>query len=109
MGIAFLTANYFFTKEIKRKTINETVASGVVMISLIGGIAGSKLFSLLENWHSFIEDPIGEIFSPAGLTFYGGLIVASLSILIYLKIKKGFIFKDCRFCSPFLNNWLWNR
>ncbi len=102
MGIAFLTANYFFTKEIKRKTINETVASGVVMISLIGGIAGSKLFSLLENWHSFIEDPIGEIFSPAGLTFYGGLIVASLSILIYLKIKKVSFLKIADSAAPSL-------
>ena len=44
------------------------------MISAISGIIGAKIFANLENWESFINDPIGQLFSFSGLTFYGGLI-----------------------------------
>ncbi len=88
MGIAFLVANYLFVKEMRRRGISEEIAGTVTLIALIGGVAGAKLFSLLENWRQFMADPMGEIFSAAGLTFYGGLIVAIVSIFIYLRTKK---------------------
>lgn len=88
MGIAFLVANYFFVKEMQRRSISENVAGTVTLIALIGGVVGAKLFSLLENWDQFSAHPFREIFSAAGLTFYGGLIVATLSIFAYIRRKK---------------------
>ncbi len=88
MGIAFLVANYLFVKEMRRRGISEETAGTVTLIALIGGVAGAKLFSLLENWRQFIADPMGEIFSAAGLTFYGGLLVAIAAIFVYLRGKK---------------------
>jgi phosphatidylglycerol---prolipoprotein diacylglyceryl transferase len=88
MGIAFIVANYLFTKEIRRKGLPDELAGTVTLIALIGGVAGSKLFSLLENWDRLLADPMGEIFSAAGLTFYGGLILATLSIYLYVRSKK---------------------
>lgn len=102
MGLAFLSANFFFTKEMKRKGISENIASGVVMLAIICGVAGSKLFSLIENWSAFVEDPLGEIFSPSGLTFFGGLILATLSILVFLKIKKISFLKTADAAAPSL-------
>jgi phosphatidylglycerol:prolipoprotein diacylglycerol transferase len=60
----------------------------IVIFALIFGIIGAKLFDNLENWDRFIQNPIGNLLSPSGLTFYGGLICASIAILIYAK-KKG--------------------
>jgi len=93
MGIAFLVANYFFVREMRRRQIpNPDDTTGTVtLIALVGGVIGSKLFSLLENWNEFIQNPLGEIFSAAGLTFYGGLIVATLSIYFYVR-RKGIPF-----------------
>jgi phosphatidylglycerol:prolipoprotein diacylglycerol transferase len=88
MGIAFIVANYLFTREIRRKRLPDEMAGTVTLIALIGGVAGSKLFSLLENWDRLMADPVGEIFSASGLTFYGGLIVAALSIYLYVRSKK---------------------
>ncbi|MEO6722525.1 MAG: prolipoprotein diacylglyceryl transferase family protein, partial [Ferruginibacter sp.] len=59
----------------------------IVIISLVFGIIGAKLFDNLENWDEFIQDPIGRIFSAGGLTFYGGLIAAGIAICVY-AIKK---------------------
>lgn len=60
----------------------------IVIISLISGILGAKIFDNLENWDSFIQHPIESIFSAGGLTFYGGLILAGISICVYAA-KKG--------------------
>lgn len=60
----------------------------IVIIALIFGILGAKIFDNLENWDDFIQHPIDRIFSAGGLTFYGGLIAAGVAICIY-AVKKG--------------------
>lgn len=54
-----------------------------IMIAAAAGIAGAKVFDILENFSSFLADPIGMLFSFQGLTFYGGLIVAALTLIWY--------------------------
>ena len=60
----------------------------IIVLALIFGILGAKLFDNLENWDRFIKNPIANLFSPSGLTFYGGLICAAIAIAVYL-VKKG--------------------
>ena len=60
----------------------------IVIIALVFGILGAKLFDNLENWDDFIQHPIERIFSAGGLTFYGGLIMAGIAICVF-AIKKG--------------------
>lgn len=60
----------------------------MTMIAFIGGFVGAKIFHNLENFSSFLRDPIGSIFSLGGLTFYGGLIVAGVAMLIYAKLVR---------------------
>jgi phosphatidylglycerol:prolipoprotein diacylglycerol transferase len=88
MAIAFLVANWFFSKELHRRHIDPAMAGQITIIALIGGVAGSKLFSIFENWSEFMADPRGQLFSPAGLTFYGGFIVAMLWIYVYVNRKR---------------------
>jgi len=59
----------------------------ITIIAAAMGVAGSKLFHILENLGRFAEDPLGMIFSTGGLTFYGGLICAGLSIAWYAHGK----------------------
>jgi phosphatidylglycerol---prolipoprotein diacylglyceryl transferase len=60
----------------------------IIILGLIFGILGAKLFDNLENWNEFIQDPIGRLFSASGLTFYGGLILATIAICWYAS-KRG--------------------
>ncbi|MEI7470936.1 MAG: prolipoprotein diacylglyceryl transferase family protein [Chitinophagaceae bacterium] len=60
----------------------------IVIIALIFGILGAKLFDAFENWSSFIADPVGTLFSASGLTFYGGLIMAAVAVCWYAH-KRG--------------------
>ena len=63
----------------------------ITIIAAVGGLVGAKIFDNLENWDRFIQDPIGNLFSSSGLTFYGGLIVATLSLWYYFH-KRGIKF-----------------
>jgi prolipoprotein diacylglyceryltransferase len=55
----------------------------MVFMAAIFGIIGAKVFDQLENWHAFVMDPWGSLFSFSGLTFYGGLIFAAVTIIWY--------------------------
>ena len=87
VALAFIIANYLFTKELHRKNfINaDALSSTITLLGLIGGIFGAKTFHLFENPQHFIADPLGALFSGEGLTFFGGLIVAIGMIAIYLR------------------------
>ncbi|RVU02612.1 diacylglyceryl transferase [Mucilaginibacter limnophilus] len=52
------------------------------------GFIGAKLFHLLENWNMFIDDPVRELFSANGFTYYGGLTFGALSYL-YIGFNRG--------------------
>lgn len=59
----------------------------ITMIALVFGLVGAKIFDTFENWDSFIKNP-ASIFSPSGLTFYGGLICAGVALWWYTKKHK---------------------
>jgi len=91
LAIGFITASYIMSMEFKRKKLDPNLSGNVTLLALVGGIAGAKLLFILENWSEFVLDPSGMVFSPAGLTFYGGFIVATVVIYAYLR-KKGISF-----------------
>jgi len=82
VGIAFIVGSYILTLEFKRKGIHPDLASEVTLLALIFGIIGSKLFHLFDEWDAFLQDPIGEAFSPGGLVWYGGFLVALIAVYI---------------------------
>ncbi len=88
LGIAFITSSWLLTKEIERKKLNPSFATEITILSIVFGIIGAKLFHLFENFDAFLNDPVGMAFSPGGLTFFGGLIVAVVSVWIYARRKK---------------------
>ena len=60
----------------------------ITIIALVAGLVGAKIFDIFENWNGFLQHPSEYLFSPSGLTFYGGLICAALGIWWYAKKHK---------------------
>jgi phosphatidylglycerol:prolipoprotein diacylglycerol transferase len=85
MALGFLTANYILGLELKRRKLSPAIGNNVILIGLVMGVIGSKVLFLIENWGDFIANPAREGFSPSGLTWYGGFILAALSIYIYSR------------------------
>lgn len=77
-------------KKVKRKGLvypHERVST-ILMIAAIGGLAGAKIFNAFETWDYFIQDPIESLFSRSGLTFYGGLITATILLFFFARKYK---------------------
>lgn len=60
----------------------------IVLKAALWGFLGAKIFHNLENLEEFSKDPIGSLISFSGLTFFGGLILATIAIIYYLKKEK---------------------
>lgn len=58
--------------------------SEMTVMAAIGGIVGAKLFDLLDNWESFLEDPIGSLTSGGGLAFFGGLVLGFVMVVWFM-------------------------
>ncbi len=74
----------------REKTV-QTSPSALVwtMMLLAGGfgVAGSKLFHIIDYWDQFVRNPAAMIFSGSGLTIYGGIICAGIAIALYARNK----------------------
>lgn len=57
----------------------------ITIYALVFGLVGAKMFDIFENWSDFVKRPSDYLLSPAGLTFYGGLICAGVAIALYAK------------------------
>ena len=78
--VAFYTCFFLLQKEIRRIGKDVKLASDIVFIAAVGGIVGSKIYYLIENFGRVIDDPIGMIFSGSGLVFLGGLMGGTLGV-----------------------------
>jgi len=62
----------------------------ITMVAAVSGIIGARLFSIIEseeNIRAFIRDPLDQLLSGSGLAIYGGLIVAFITVYIYVQRK----------------------
>jgi len=62
----------------------------ITILAAISGIIGARLFSIIEseeNIKAFMSDPLDQLLSGSGLAIYGGLIVAFITVYLYVKSK----------------------
>ena len=64
------------------------VMGNLTILAAVFGILGAKLFHNLENFDTFLADPLGSLLSFSGLTFYGGLICGFTAAIWYARSKN---------------------
>lgn len=76
LAIAFITCYTLLQRELNRRNFQADTAGLIIAAAIIGGVIGAKIYFI------FLDDKIeiGEIFSPTGLVWYGGLIGGSAAV-----------------------------
>lgn len=100
--MAFYFCYYFLNKDLKELGYDHKLAADIVFAAALGGILGSKIYYLIENFDRVKADPMGMIFSGAGLVFLGGLIGGTLAVTYVLKKNKLQWFKFADLVAPLL-------
>ena len=96
VGIFFLILKWYEKNKVKLPKPEEKIfriwphdrVGDIVLYAAIFGFLGAKIFHNLENWGEFVKDPIGNLIAFSGLTFYGGLICATVAIIYFARKHK---------------------
>lgn len=100
--MAFYSCYYFLDKDLNRLGYDAKLASDIVFAAAVGGILGSKIYYLIENFERVKADPTGMIFSGAGLVFLGGLMGGTLGVTYVIKKNKLSWIKFADIVAPLL-------
>ena len=86
LGIGFYGAFLLLEREFKLNKIDPELAYKILLGAIPSGIIGSKVFHILEHLDEFFSNPKVMLLSGAGLSAYGGFVMAF--IVSYIIIKK---------------------
>ncbi|MGL4368640.1 MAG: prolipoprotein diacylglyceryl transferase [Spirochaetota bacterium] len=92
LGLGFYFAFLLAEREFILRGKDPNLAYKILLAAIPCGIIGSKLFHILEHLDEFQADPAGMIFSGAGLSAYGGILLSLLvcGIIVY-RNKESFL------------------
>jgi phosphatidylglycerol:prolipoprotein diacylglycerol transferase len=60
----------------------------MVFAALIGGLIGSRLDFILQNWDDVSDDLLGNIYSGSGLVWFGGLVGGALGVILWARWRR---------------------
>ncbi|HTT68948.1 MAG TPA: prolipoprotein diacylglyceryl transferase [Gemmatimonadales bacterium] len=82
MMLGFLVAGWIYGRELQRRSLDPAVAWDTVVIAVVGGLVGSKLYFAISVGR------IAAAFSRGGLVWYGGLIGGAGAVFAYMWLKR---------------------
>jgi phosphatidylglycerol:prolipoprotein diacylglycerol transferase len=89
-GLAFLAAGAIVYKRLGELGKPQDWAYEIGFAALIGGIVGSRIYFIVQNYDEVKHDLIGNLFSGSGLVWYGGAIGGALAVLGWAR-WRGFL------------------
>lgn len=103
LALAFLVSTYLLKQQAKRENFNPDTVFNLVFLSFLAGVAGARIFFVVENWRYYLSQPLEIIMLwQGGLSWFGGLIFGSLAAGLYLRKKKLPAAKSLDLIAPFL-------
>ena len=85
---AIASAAFLMRYELKRNHYPSCLFFELIVVALIFGIVGSKLYYCFHNWTYVVANPFSDLFCISGSGWFGAFVLGGLSIVLFLKIKK---------------------
>lgn len=89
IGLGFLVGLLIITAIAKRSGQNEDNYVDILLLAMLFGIAGARIYYVVFRWDMY-KDNLLSVFNlrQGGLGFYGGLILGTIAVLCYTRVKK---------------------
>jgi phosphatidylglycerol:prolipoprotein diacylglycerol transferase len=101
-ALGFIGAGLLIAKRFRELGKPVDWAYELVFAALIGGIVGSRLDFLFENWDDVSDDLFGNLFSGSGLVWYGGAIGGTIGVVLWAWWRKMLNLTLLDICAPAL-------
>jgi phosphatidylglycerol:prolipoprotein diacylglycerol transferase len=82
MMLGFLVAGWVYARELRRRGFDTSIAWDTVVLGVVGGLVGSKLYFAISVGR------VSGFFSRGGLVWYGGLAGGVAAVFAYMWLKK---------------------
>ncbi len=81
----FLAAGAILVRRLRELGKPVDWAYEMAFAALVGGLVGSRVYFVIENYNQVKHDLIGNLFSGSGLVWYGGVIGGAIGVLSWAK------------------------
>lgn len=96
IAVGFIAASWLFRSRAEKLGIPERDATNLMMLMLVSGIVGARLYYVVWNWDrnfggepSFAHDPLAILnIRKGGIVFYGGFLAANAVLWLWSRWKK---------------------
>jgi phosphatidylglycerol:prolipoprotein diacylglycerol transferase len=87
-ALAFLASGLVMSRRLRELGKPADWAYEMVFAALVGGLVGSRLDYLIQNWDEVSDDLFGNIFSGSGLVWFGGLVGGALGVILWARRRR---------------------
>jgi phosphatidylglycerol:prolipoprotein diacylglycerol transferase len=101
-ALAFLAAGALVAKRLGEIGKPVDWAYELCFSALAGGIVGSRVYFIVQNYDSVKDDLLGKLFSGSGLVWYGGAIGGALAVLLWAHYRDFLGLALLDLCAPAL-------
>jgi phosphatidylglycerol---prolipoprotein diacylglyceryl transferase len=87
-AFGFLAAGALLARRLRELGRPTDWAYEVIFAGLVGGVVGSRVDYVIQNWSKVSDDLLGNLFSGSGLVWNGGFIGGTLGVLLWARWRR---------------------
>ncbi len=84
-ALAFLAAGAVLGRRLRELDKPGDWSYEIIFAGLVGGVIGSRIDYLVQNWSKVSHDLVGNLFSGSGLVWYGGAVGGAIGVLLWAR------------------------
>src|SRR5215211_3099331 len=84
----FIAAGALTARRLKELGRPPDWAYELIFAGLVGGLVGSRIDYLAQNWDKVSGDLVANVFSGAGLVWFGGLVGGAAGVLLWARWRR---------------------
>jgi phosphatidylglycerol:prolipoprotein diacylglycerol transferase len=108
LALSFFAGLFYVRWRARRESVPDNIIMNLAFLLILSGIIGARLFFVIFHWSDFSGNLFnafnpfgsGEQIGIAGLNLYGGILLAIVTAMIYLRIKKQSLWQVLDIVAP---------
>lgn len=103
LALAFIAGSTLAASYAGKHGIEPEIIFNLSFVAVVSGIVGARIFYVLENPAYYFNNPLEVVMlSRGGLSWFGGLILSSISAILFLKKRNLPVYKLLDLMIPFV-------
>ncbi len=102
VALGFLVTGILLRRELRKAELSPNLGDSIVIGAMLGGIAGARIYSVIEGLNDLGTFSFRTLFSGAGLVWYGGFALGTIVVLIIIWRSHAPMMKVIDLIAPLL-------